>query len=99
MTRWKISPVPTQRQVKEIRKVPNVHKVERDGKYSIVHHTAHGWTKQHMLVHTLGDLGFEVLSDGWGNPDPMRSFNARRKAEKRLEKFSRKLKERKSDGK
>lgn len=58
--RWRITPVPTQRQVKEIRKIPNVRKVSRDGEYSIVHHTA-TWEKEHLLVHSLGDLGFEVV--------------------------------------
>jgi len=58
--RWRITPVPTQRQVKEIRKVPNVRKVSRDGEYSIVHHSA-TWDKEHLLAHSLGDLGFEVV--------------------------------------
>lgn len=57
---WRITPVPTQRQVKEIRKIPNVRKVSRDGEYSIVHHTA-TWEKEHLLIHSLGDLGFEVV--------------------------------------
>ena len=63
MGRWRITPVPTQRQVKEIRKVPNVRKVSRDGEYSIVHHSA-TWDKEHMLAHSLGDLGFDVVGRG-----------------------------------
>jgi hypothetical protein len=66
MTRWKITPPPTQRQAKELKKVPNVHKVTRDGKYSIVHHTASGYHKESMLVHSIRDLGFEVVGHGWG---------------------------------
>ena len=61
MTRWKIQPVPTQRQAKEIKRIPNVHKVSRDGAFSIVHHTAAGGVRQRMLTHSLGDLGFEVV--------------------------------------
>jgi hypothetical protein len=61
LTRWKISPVPTQRQVKEIRRLSNVRKVTRDGEFSIVHYTATGYARETMLVRSLGAMGFEVV--------------------------------------